>query len=87
MALSLSSLASVVSASNRWITSSISLSRPLRISSFSSRSRFSSHASWGSHTRLRTPWGQGKVVGGGEGQPCEDGGLLAQLAQLLDWPG
>lgn len=45
-ALSLSSLARVMSASSRWMTSSISLSRPLRISSFSSRSRFSSHASW-----------------------------------------
>ena len=34
-----------MSASSRWMTSSISLSRPFRISSFSSRSRFSSHAS------------------------------------------
>lgn len=40
-ARSLSSLACVMSASSRWMTSSISLSRPFRISSFSSRSRFS----------------------------------------------
>lgn len=52
-ALSHSSLAEDMSASRRWITSSISLSLSFLTSSLSSRSRASSQASWGRRQRRR----------------------------------